>query len=75
VTLRSGFWDGCKANAGALEMSWRGHVTERADDGSIVAARLELPEFHRWGRVEVTGRDGVGRAWTNLVRDTGGAPV
>jgi len=74
VTLRSGFWDGCKANAGALEMNWRGRVTERAADGSITAARLELPEFHRWGRVEVTAADG-GQAWSNLVRDRSGAAV
>ena len=29
-TLRSGIWDGCKVNAGPLEMNWRGRVTERA---------------------------------------------
>jgi hypothetical protein len=74
VTLRSGRWDGCKANAGALEMNWRAAVTERADDGAITAARLEFPEFHHWGRIEVTGRDGT-RAWTNLVRDASGAAV
>lgn len=74
VTLRSGFWDGCQANAGALEMNWRARVTERCDDGWITAARLELPEFHRWGRIEVTGRDGT-RAWTNLVRDQSGTEV
>jgi hypothetical protein len=74
VTLRSGFWDGCKANAGAHEMSWRARVTERSEDGAITAARLDFPEFHRWGRVEVAGRDGT-RAWSNLVRDVSGAPV
>ena len=74
VTLRSGFWDGCKANAGAHEMSWRARVTERSEDGAITAARLDFPEFHRWSRVEVAGRDGT-RAWSNLVRDVSGAPV
>jgi hypothetical protein len=62
VILRSGAWDGCGVNAGAREMSWRGRVTERTDEGSITAARFELPEFHRWGRVEVVGADGA-RAW------------
>jgi hypothetical protein len=55
-------------------MSWRARVTERSEDGAITAARLDFPEFHRWGRVEVAGRDGT-RAWSNLVRDVSGAPV
>jgi hypothetical protein len=32
VALSSGVWDGCKVNAGPLEMNWRGRVTERSDD-------------------------------------------
>jgi hypothetical protein len=62
VTLRSGFWDGCGVTADAFGMNWRGRITERTDDGSITAARFDLPEFHRWGRVEVTAAGG-GRAW------------
>jgi hypothetical protein len=64
VTLRSGRWDGCRVNAHPLEMHWRGAVSERAVDGSIVAARFEPPEFERWGRVEVVGVDGR-LAWSN----------
>ena len=66
VTLRSGRWDGCRVNASALQMNWRGRVTERAADGSITSARFELPEFHAWGRVEVVAADG-GRAWSGVV--------
>jgi hypothetical protein len=65
VTLRSGRWDGCRVNAHPLEMSWRGRATGRADDGSIVAARFDPPEFESWGRVEVLGVDG-GIAWSNM---------
>jgi hypothetical protein len=62
VALRSGVWDGCKVNAGPLEMNWRGRVTERSESGLITAARFELPEFQNWGRVEVADASG-GRAW------------
>jgi hypothetical protein len=62
VTLRSGIWDGCRVNADAGGMNWRGRATERADDGSITAVRFELPEFHGWGRVEVAAPGGA-RAW------------
>jgi hypothetical protein len=66
VALRSGRWDGCKVNAERLGMNWRGRVTERDADGAIVAARLERPEFHSWGRVEIEAADG-GRAWSGVV--------
>jgi predicted metal-dependent phosphoesterase TrpH len=62
VALRSGRWDGCKVNADPRSMNWRGRVTERSEDGLVTAARFELPEFQRWGRVEVEAADG-GRAW------------
>ena len=43
-------------------MNWRGRVTERSEDGSITAAQFDFPEYHGWGRVEVTDAAG-GRAW------------
>ena len=70
VALRSGRWDGCKVNAERLGMNWRGRVTERDADGAIVAARLERPEFHSWGRVEIEAADG-GRAWSGVVYGNG----
>jgi hypothetical protein len=70
VALRSGRWDGCKVNADSSGMSWRGRVTGRNADGAIVAARLELPEFHGWGRVEIEAPDG-GRAWSGVVYGDG----
>jgi hypothetical protein len=72
VILRSGRWDGCGVTADPLGMNWRGRVTERAADGSITAARLELPEFHGWGRVEVSDAAG-GRAWSGVVLGRPGA--
>ena len=62
MTLRSGIWDGCRVNAGALDMHWRGRVTERSDDGLITGAHFDFPEYHGWGRVEVADAAG-GRAW------------
>jgi hypothetical protein len=67
VALSSGVWDGCKVNAGPLEMNWRGRETERSDDGLITAARFELPEFQTRGRVEVLDASGD-RAWGRLSR-------
>jgi hypothetical protein len=64
VTLRSGRWDGCRVNAGRLEMNWRGSAVERTGDGLLTAVRFEPPEFERWGRVEVLAADG-GLAWSN----------
>jgi hypothetical protein len=64
VTLRSGRWDGCRVNAGPLEMNWRGSAVERTADGLLTAVRFEPPEFERWGRVDVLGSDG-GLAWSN----------
>ena len=64
VTLRSGRWDGCRVNAGPLEMNWRGSAVERTAQGALTAVRFDPPEFERWGRVEVLGVDG-GLAWSN----------
>jgi hypothetical protein len=74
VTLRSGAWDGCGVNADPLGMNWRGRVIERSDDGAIVAAHFDPPEFHGWGRVEVVAADG-GRAWSGLVYGRPGTRV
>jgi hypothetical protein len=73
VRLRSGPWDGCSAHADADRMDWRGAVTERGTGGLAIAARLEYPEFWRWGRVEVV--DAAGRmAWSQAFRLPGEAP-
>jgi hypothetical protein len=64
VTLRSGPWDGCRVNADAATLDWRGAVLERDADGAITAARFEPLEYWQWGRVEVLAADG-GRAWSN----------
>src|SRR5205085_47575 len=64
VTLRSGPWDGGRANADPRRMSWRAEVLDRDPSGAITRARLRLPEQRPWGRVEVLGADGT-RAWTN----------
>jgi hypothetical protein len=71
VRLRSGPWDGCSVNAGRA--GYRGRAVELAGDGLVTAARFELPEFWRWGRVEVDDREG-GRAWSNAFPLPGGAP-
>ena len=64
VTLRSGPWDGCRANADPHSMCWRAQILERDPHGAIVRALLDAPEFHAYGRVEVLGAAG-GVAWTN----------
>ena len=64
VTLRSGPWDGSRANADARTMSWRARVVERDAAGAIVAAWLDAPEYADWGRVEVLAADGS-CAWSN----------
>jgi hypothetical protein len=76
VTLRSGPWDGGRANADPRLLSWRGRVLERDGAGLIVAAHLRFPETWPWGRVEVQGADGT-VAWTNpgpLPLDADGGP-
>ena len=76
ITLRSGPWDGCRVNADAHSMHWRGRVLERSHDGALLRARFEPPEFHDVVRVEVEGAHG-GTAWSNpfaLAGADGGAP-
>jgi hypothetical protein len=64
VRMRSGPWDGCSVHADRYLHPWLGEITGRAPDGSITAARFDLPEYWRWGRIEVDGTHG-GRAWSN----------
>jgi hypothetical protein len=64
VTLRSGPWDGSRVNADERALDYRAATVERGPGGGIVAARLELPEYWAWGRVEVGGADGT-CAWSN----------
>jgi hypothetical protein len=64
VAVRSGPWDGCRVNADPKALDWRGSVLARDDQGAVVAARFEPPEYWRWGRVEVEAADGA-RAWSN----------
>ena len=66
VGLVSGPWDGCRVNADPARTDYRGTVLERDANGLIIRARMELPEFCAWGRVEVRDPNG-GRAW--------GAPI
>ena len=77
VTLRSGPWDGGRANADPRLMHWRGHghrAGRRRPDHR--RARCAFPRLWRWGRVEVQAADGT-TAWTNpmpLPLDTSGGP-
>ena len=68
VTLRSGPWDGGRVNADPRRMCWRGEIVRRDGSGSIVEARLRLPERWPWARIEVAAPGGE-RAWA------GPAPV
>lgn len=64
VTLVAGKAEGAAAHAGRLAYCHRGRVLERADDGAVTRARLEIPVGARHARVEVVDRDGR-KAWTN----------
>jgi hypothetical protein len=64
VTLVAGKAEGSAAHAGRLAYCHHARVLERADDGAIVRARLEIPSAARHVRVEVTDREGR-KAWAN----------
>jgi hypothetical protein len=64
VTLLTGRTRGTTIHAGRMGYVLDGEALERADDGSITAARLEIPNRAPYGRVEVVGAHG-GTAWTN----------
>ena len=66
VTLLAGKSVGAAAHAGRLPYCHRARVLERADDGTITRARLELPVAARYARLELVARNGR-RAWTNPV--------
>ncbi len=60
----------CGPERGSVVSSWRlgyrylGEVLERADNGSITAARLQAARTAPYARVEIQGAHG-GTAWTN----------
>jgi hypothetical protein len=55
---------GAAVHAGRLPYCYRGRVLDRADDGSITRARLELASDSEYVRVELVDHEGR-RAWTN----------
>jgi hypothetical protein len=64
VVLLAGRTAGAAVHAGRLPYCHRGRVLERADDGAVTRARLELPARARYARVELVDRGGR-KAWTN----------
>ena len=64
VILIGGRTEGAAAHAGRLPYCHRARVLERADDGRITRARLELPFGADHVRLELSDGGG-GRAWTN----------
>ena len=64
VTLLAGRCEGAAAHAGRLPYCHHGRVLERADDGRITRARLEIPFGAGHVRLELADGSG-GRAWTN----------
>jgi hypothetical protein len=64
VTLLTGRTRGTTVHSGRLGYRYGGDALERADDGSITAARLQVPNRAPYGRLEVAGAHG-GTAWTN----------
>ena len=66
ATLLAGKTVGAAAHAGRLPYCHRARVLERADDGTITRARLEIPSGSAYARLELVDRDGR-KAWTNPV--------
>jgi hypothetical protein len=64
ATAVFGVSSGAAVHAGRLGYRYGGEILEASADGSIIAARLDLPETAPYARVEVTDAHG-GRAWTN----------
>ncbi|MCY7304096.1 MAG: CehA/McbA family metallohydrolase [Thermoleophilia bacterium] len=66
VTVMFGVSSGAAVHAGRLGYRHGGEILETTPDGSITAARLDLPRTTPYARVQVTDERG-GRAWTNPV--------
>ena len=66
VTVMFGVSSGAAVHAGRLGYRHGGEILDATPDGSITAARLDLPETAPYARVEATGASG-GKAWTNPV--------
>lgn len=64
VTIGFGVSSGAAVHAGRLGYRYGGEILAMTTDGLITAARLDLSETAKVGRVEVTDVRG-GRAWTN----------
>jgi len=64
VTAVFGVSSGAAVHAGRLGYRYGGEILDVTADGSIMAARLDLPETAPYARVEVTDSHGR-RAWTN----------
>jgi hypothetical protein len=64
ATLLAGKTQGSAAHVGRLPYCHRGQVLERADDGALLRARLEVPSAARCVRIELLDREGH-KAWTN----------
>ncbi len=64
VTAVFGVSSGAAVHAGRLGYCYGGEILETTPNGSIIAARLDLPETAPYARVEVTDARG-GRAWTS----------
>jgi hypothetical protein len=66
VTVVFGVSSGASVHAGRLGYRYGGEILATTPDGSITAARLDLPDSARYARVEVSDAVG-GRAWTNPI--------
>ncbi len=66
VTVVFGVSSGAAVHSGRLGYRYNGEIVETTPDGSITAARLNLPEAAPYARVEVTDRHGA-KAWTNPI--------
>jgi hypothetical protein len=64
IFLVAGRAEGAAAHAGRLPYCHAARVLERADDGAVTRARLEIPAGAAHVRLEVVDREGR-KAWTN----------
>jgi predicted metal-dependent phosphoesterase TrpH len=66
ITLLAGRTAGAAAHGGRLPYCNHSRVVDRADDGELIRARLEIPAGARYWRVELVDQQGR-KAWTNPV--------